>query len=192
MHGRHSDGQQQEHASKAFAFPSYYHETYEGGSVETEEEEAKAAEFQSIYGDSASVQPTSAFAPPTAPPSVSAGSQAAAAAAMALLNDEEPRPQAQPQPVSQTPMHDFIDEAMTAEAPKTVVKSGGVQLPPSMQQSASPVEEKEPELNLPEPSASTSHACTACSAPFSVTLPDGIEQAVVACPSCNTDNVITA
>jgi len=161
-------------------------------STVVKEEEARAAELESIYGDSASVQPSSAFAPPTAAPSFSVGSQAAAADAMALLNDEEPRRQPQPQPVSQAPMHDFIDEAMTAEAPKTVVKSGGVQLPPSMQKNAPLVEESAPEPNVPEASASTSQMCTACNAPFSVTLPDGIEQAVVACPSCNIDNVINA
>ena len=54
------------------------------------EEEAKAAELESIYGGNQAVQTSSAFAPPTASPAFSAGSQAAAADALALLNDETP------------------------------------------------------------------------------------------------------
>tara|TARA_B100000768_G_scaffold69810_1_gene67080 strand:+ start:2286 stop:4805 length:2520 start_codon:yes stop_codon:yes gene_type:complete len=166
------------------------------------EEEAKAAEIESIYGGGQMAQPSSAFAPPTASPSFSAGSQAAAADAMALLNDEAPLEQ----PASVQTKPDFADDLMPAEAPQTVVKSGGVQLPQGMavpapiqdehdgggaESTPAPTTAPTPAL-VPEIKPATSLTCQACNAPFSVTLPDGIEQAVVACPACGTDNIVNA
>ena len=155
------------------------------------EEEAKAAELESIYGSNVSTQPTSAFAPPTAVPAFSAGSQAAAADAMALLNDETP----QTTPAPQAAMQEFVTDLMPAEAPQTVVKSGGIQLPSSVV-SKPAATEAEPTSTpaSPEPAVDTStrRTCQACGAEFSVTLPEGIAQAVVACPSCNTDNIVKA
>ncbi len=152
------------------------------------EEEAKAAELESIYGGGQMAQPSSAFAPPTASPSFSAGSQAAAADAMALLNDEAPLEQ--PTPLQTKP--DFADDLMPAEAPQTVVKSGGVQLPQGMEAPApAPTPALVPETK-PAPTHATSLTCQACNAAFSVTLPDGVKQAVVACPACNVDNIVNA
>ena len=121
---------------------------------------------------------------------------------MALLNDEAPLEQ--PTPLQTKP--DFADDLMPAEAPQTVVKSGGVQLPQGMEAPA-PVQDKHdgggaesnpvpttaptPAL-VPETKPATSLTCQACNAAFSVTLPDGVKQAVVACPACNVDNIVNA
>ena len=118
---------------------------------------------------------------------------------MALFNDE---------PVAREPEapapNEMIQDLMPAEAPQTVVKSGGVQLPegtqttPAAQQQpavAPPVEQPVP---VAAPAAPAEQAitktlsCAACNTGYSVTLPAGVPQAVVACPSCNADNIVTA
>ena len=168
-------------------------------STEVQEEQAKAAELESIYGGGNSMQTGSAFAPPAANPTISAGSQLAASDAMALFNDEPvARETEAPAP------NEMIQDLMPAEAPQTVVKSGGVQLPegthaaPAAQQQpavAPPVEQPVP-VAAPAAPAEKATAktltCASCGTGFSVTLPAGVPQAVVACPSCNADNIVTA
>jgi len=153
-----------------------------------QEEEAKAAELESIYGSAQSAPTMSAFAPPTTAPSFSAGSQAAAADALALLNDQEPPNE--PSPTTQ--LTSIADDLMPAEAPQTVVKSGGVQLP-----STRPTQSTEPEVEAPtsEPpkdDALTHLTCASCGHKYAVTLPEGVPKAIVACPACNTDNIAQA
>jgi hypothetical protein len=165
-------------------------------STEAQEEQAKAAELESIYGTSNSVQTGSAFAPPAANPTFSAGSQLAASDAMALFNDEPIA--SEPEPPAPTEM---IQDLMPAEAPQTVVKSGGVQLPagtnlePIAQEQTSvvPPVQQPVSVSTPVEQATTKTlTCASCGAGFSVTLPSGVPQAVVACPSCNADNIVTA
>ena len=165
-------------------------------STEAQEEQAKAAELESIYGTSNSVQTGSAFAPPAANPTFSAGSQLAASDAMALFNDEPIA--SEPEPPAPTEM---IQDLMPAEAPQTVVKSGGVQLPagtnlePIAQEQTSvvPTVQQPVSVSTPVEQATTKTlTCASCGAGFSVTLPSGVPQAVVACPSCNADNIVTA
>jgi hypothetical protein len=168
-------------------------------SADVKEEQAKAAEIESIYG-STQAQTTvssSAFAPPKMAPAISAGSQAAAADALAMLNGQEP---ATSTPMAPNPYQELVQDLMPAEAPQTVVKSGGVQLPTSApvaapQSSTAPVVPEPSPQPVPAATASKeprSLTCTACNAGFSVALPAGIEQAVVACPSCGIDNIVTA
>jgi PKD repeat protein len=154
-----------------------------------QEEQSKAAELESIYGSTQSAPVMSAFAPPTAAPAFSAGSQAAAADALALLNDQEPRNE--PSPTTQ--MASVADDLMPAEAPQTVVKSGGVQLPSTKPKQ--PAEKPEVEAPAPEPPKGdglTHLACTSCGHKYAVALPDGVPKAIVACPACNTDNIAQA
>ena len=156
-------------------------------STAVKEEEAKAAELESIYGGNQAVQTSSAFAPPTASPAFSAGSQAAAADALALLNDETPIQQ--PEPISTSP--DFAEDLMPAEAPQTVVKSGGVQLPQGVAATQLPTAEQPSNATPTEPAGKPiSLTCEACNATFSVNLPAGVTQAVVACPTCSADNIV--
>ena len=161
-----------------------------------QEEQAKAAELEVIYGSSNTMQTTSAFAPPSASPSISMGSQAAAADAMALFSDDgmNNEPDA---PLQTEIPHDL----MPAEAPQTVVKSGGVQLPdnvaatPPPSASAPQPQESTPDLPAPTPETvggTRSIPCSACGTTFSVNLPQGISQAVVACPACKMDHVVEA
>ncbi|MDG1556417.1 MAG: hypothetical protein P8Q98_01310, partial [Candidatus Poseidoniaceae archaeon] len=97
-----------------------------------------------------------------------------------------------------------------AEAPQTVVKSGGVQLPegthaaPAAQQQPAVAPTIEQPVPVAAPAAPATPAapaeqattktlsCAACNTGYSVTLPAGVPQAVVACPSCNADNIVTA
>ena len=154
-----------------------------------QEEQSKAAELESIYGSTQSAPVMSAFAPPTAAPAFSAGSQAAAADALALLNDQEPRNE----PSSSTRMTSIADDLMPAEAPQTVVKSGGVQLPST--RPTQPAEKTVVEAPAPEPPKNdglTHLTCTSCGHKYAVTLPDGVPKAIVACPACNTDNIAGA
>jgi hypothetical protein len=83
------------------------------------------------------------------------------------------------------------------------VKSGGVQLPENVAATPAPsVPEpaSEPQKPTPTPPAPTNDTglrtrsipCSACGTTFSVNLPQGIEQAVVACPACNMDHVVEA
>lgn len=95
----------------------------------------------------------------------------------------------QPEPISTSP--DFTEDLMPAEAPQTVVKSGGVQLPQGMAATPLPTAEQ-PSAPAPvKPAAkATSLICEACNATFSVNLHAGVTQAVVACPTCNADNIV--
>lgn len=166
--------------------------------VAVQEEQAKAAELESIYGSSNAIQTSSAFAPPSASPSISMGSQAAAADAMALFADEPTSNE------TTAPLQTEIpQDLMPAEAPQTVVKSGGVQLPENVAATPAPsVPEPAPEPQEPTPPSpaptndigvrTRSIPCSACGTTFSVNLPQGIAQAVVACPACNMDHVVEA
>jgi hypothetical protein len=95
----------------------------------------------------------------------------------------------------------MIQDLMPAEAPQTVVKSGGVQLPegtnlkPMTQEQTAvvpPVEQPVSVATPVEQATTKTLTCASCGTGFSVTLPAGVPQAVVACPSCNADNIVTA
>ena len=163
-----------------------------------QEEQAKAAELESIYGSSNTMQTTSAFAPPSASPSISMGSQAAAADAMALFADDGANNEPNAPLQTEIP-HDL----MPAEAPQTVVKSGGVQLPEGIEEmmkqwaSENPVFTKEfyyadnrsvRTQNLP---VGVKTNCSACSSSFIAPFPPNIFKAQVRCPSCGADNLVT-
>lgn len=119
------------------------------------------------------------------------GSQAAAADAMALFADDGVKNEPELSLETEIP-HDL----MPAEAPQTVVKSGGVQLPENVA-APPPPQPQEATPTLPTPTPETedrtrSIPCSSCGATFSVNLPEGMAQAVVACPACNMDHVVEA
>jgi predicted RNA-binding Zn-ribbon protein involved in translation (DUF1610 family) len=62
------------------------------------------------------------------------------------------------------------------------VRSGGVALP-----------QVTPKVEIPEAPAVQSHSlksdCTGCGKGFAIELPEGVNQAVVACPSCGIDQL---
>jgi hypothetical protein len=115
---------------------------------------------------------------------------------MALFNDESIT--SEPEAPAPTEMD---QDLMPAEAPQTVVRSGGVQLPEGThsksvaqeQPAVAPPVEQPVSVAVPAEQATTKTlTCTACNTGFSVTLPAGVPQAIVACPSCNADNIVTA
>ena len=141
----------------------------------TERETAqKEAELQQIYGAENTADigfaGNSAFAHA---PQMSAGSLSSANEAAALLQDDE-SPQSVQQPVQ-------------TEAPVATVKSGGIALPEGVS-STPPVVVEQVVATAKEMKC----VCESCSAGFEITLPAGVPQAIVACPSCQVDNLISA
>ena len=134
----------------------------------------KEAELQQIYGAENTADigfaGNSAFAHA---PQMSAGSLSSANEAAALLQDDE-SPQSVQQPVQ-------------TEAPVATVKSGGIALPEGVS-STPPVVVEQVVATAKEMKC----VCESCSAGFEITLPAGVPQAIVACPSCQVDNLISA
>jgi len=135
----------------------------------------KEAELQQIYGaeDSADIgfAGNSAFAHA---PQMSAGSLSSATEAAVLLQEEE-TPQAVQQPVQ-------------TKVPVATVKSGGIALPEGVSSTPPVVVEQQVVATAKEMKC----VCESCSAGFEITLPAGVPQAIVACPSCQVDNLISA
>ena len=109
---------------------------------------------------------------------MSAGSLTSANEAVALLQ-EEGSSQSALQPVQ-------------SEAPVATVKSGGIALPEGVT-STPPVviEQQVVEQQVIAVAKEMKCVCESCAAGFEVTLPAGVPQAVVACPSCQVDNLIS-
>ena len=167
-----------------------------GQQILTSEQRAQQnqdAEYQSIYGGSAtSSQSNAAFAPP--PSSVapsgfapqatqySAGLQTAAEDAMAMFAEEEN------EEIIETNTDSEVVEKVTQ------VLSGGIQLPHQVKAKI------ETQNDLPEESTTQSKpiqeqvednmiqtvSCPHCSANFKITIPEH-DEVIVACPSCNKD-----
>jgi hypothetical protein len=150
----------------------------------------KEAELQQIYGAENSADlgfaRNSAFAHA---PEMSAGSLTSANEAAALLQ-EESSSQSALQPVQ-------------SEAPVATVKSGGIALPEGVT-STPPVvieqqiieqqivEQQVVEQQVIAVAKEMKCVCESCAAGFEITLPAGVPQAIVACPSCQVDNLISA
>ncbi len=186
-----------------FAKPEVYAGLDAGDVVSTEDRRAaeKQAELEAIYGSaSQGGDPNAGFAPPPsnlAP--LSQASQSAAAEAAALLSGDvdDTMDVSPPNSVQE------VDEAHAGLLGKPTPVTTAVAMPSTV---ALPVEVPEPTLDavsdvqpeatftppppLPAPS-SVRHTCSACGAVFEVDIPAGIAQAVVACPSCSTDQRIT-
>ncbi|MDE0556921.1 MAG: PKD domain-containing protein [Candidatus Poseidoniaceae archaeon] len=141
----------------------------------------KEAELQSIYGNENTADlgfaSNSGF---SQAPQMSAGSLSSAAEASALLQEDAG---SAPQPIQN-------------EAPKALVESGGIALPEGVS-STRPVvvEQQVPVVVEPQIAAVATElncVCESCGAGFEITLPAGVPKAVVACPSCQVDNLIGA
>lgn len=140
----------------AFATATQMAGITEGGVVKSStqlQSEAKAEEFDAIYGNDPQIDPHAGFRPSTTVRQVDPALAEAALAAFA--EDAQPK-------------------TVTSSAPVSgKVKSGGVALP----QSTKPVSHK------------LKSDCTSCGKAFTVEMPPSINSAVVACPSCGSDQL---
>ena len=140
----------------AFATAAQMAGISEGGVVKSStqlQSEAKAEEFDAIYGNDSQIDSHAGFRPSTTVRQVDPALAEAALAAFA--EDAQPKTVASTAPVSGK------------------VKSGGVALP----QSTKPVSHK------------LKSDCTSCGKAFTVEMPPSINSAVVACPSCGSDQL---
>ena len=180
------------------------------------EKAARQAEMDAIYGSNNDVDQTTAFAPPAyAQAPLSQASNAAAAEAAALFSDDlAPAPASTDASID--PLSALMDDAMEEPAvpgvslPETDASpaasvalpeaTGAVALPTSLTSAAEPAAQANPPaVALPSeappataPPALVRHTCTACGALFEVDLPSGVNNAVVACPGCGTDQSIVS
>ena len=145
----------------------------EGGQLKTPEQimsETKAAEMAQIYGNDSlnNLDPNAGFRPQY---QQTASVNQAAQEALAAFADERPM-SAEPTPKSGSGK----------------VRSGGVALP-----GQTPVEIQQPTQKNTTPPPPQSHNlvgdCTACGQKFSVNMPQGVNNAVVSCPSCSSDQL---
>ncbi len=141
----------------------------------------KEAELQSIYGNENTADlgyaSNSGF---SQAPQMSAGSLSSAAEASALLEEDAG---SAPQPIQ-------------SEAPKALVESGGIALPEGVSSTRPVVIEQQipavVEQQITAVATELKCVCESCGAGFEITLPAGVPKAVVACPSCQVDNLIGA
>lgn len=141
----------------------------------------KEAELQSIYGNENTADlgyaSNSGF---SQAPQMSAGSLSSAAEASALLQEDAG---SAPQPIQN-------------EAPKALVESGGIALPEGVSSTRPVVVEQQVpavvEQQITAVATDLKCVCESCGAGFEITLPAGVPKAVVACPSCQVDNLISA
>ena len=141
----------------------------------------KEAELQSIYGNENTADlgyaSNSGF---SQAPQMSAGSLSSAAEASALLEEDAG---SAPQPIQ-------------SEAPKALVESGGIALPEGVSSTRPVVIEQQipavVEQQITAAATELKCVCESCGAGFEITLPAGVPKAVVACPSCQVDNLIGA
>lgn len=151
------------------------------------EQSRKEAELQSIYG-SGEVEaiPQAQFAPKR---EISQASSQAAAEAAALFFDDAP-PAPAIETVAQDPDDALLQELGSMnEKPPVAPQSGGIQLPENMTPAA------EIPLPVPEvveeeaPSNLLKGSCNSCSLKFQVPMPDGVNEAIVVCPSCSEEQL---
>lgn len=151
------------------------------------EQSRKEAELQSIYG-SGEVEaiPQAQFAPKR---EISQASSQAAAEAAALFFDDAP-PAPAIETVAQDPDDALLQElGLMNEKPPVAPQSGGIQLPENMTPAA------EIPLPVPEvveeeaPSNLLKGSCNSCSLKFQVPMPDGVNEAIVVCPSCSEEQL---
>ena len=151
------------------------------------EQSRKEAELQSIYG-SGEVEaiPQAQFAPKR---EISQASSQAAAEAAALFFDDAP-PAPAVETVAQDPDDALLEELGSMnEKPPMAPQSGGIQLPENMAPAA--------EIPLPAPEVVEEEApsnllkgsCNSCSLKFQVPMPDGVNEAIVVCPSCSEEQL---
>ena len=141
----------------------------------------KEAELQSIYGNENTADlgyaSNSGF---SQAPQMSAGSLSSAAEASALLEEDAG---SAPQPIQN-------------EAPKALVESGGITLPEGVSSTRPVVVEQQVpvvvEQQITAVATDLKCVCESCGAGFEISLPAGVPKAVVACPSCQVDNLIGA
>jgi hypothetical protein len=141
----------------------------------------KEAELQSIYGNENTADlgyaSNSGF---SQAPQMSAGSLSSAAEASALLEEDSG---SAPQPIQN-------------EAPKALVESGGITLPEGVSSTRPVVVEQQVpvvvEQQITAVATDLKCVCESCGAGFEISLPAGVPKAVVACPSCQVDNLIGA
>ena len=180
----------------------------DGGEVQSSSDRElaeKEAELQSIYGDENTAD--LGFASNSGysqAPQMSAGSISSAAEASALLQEDEsstPLPTAQPaeQPITQP-----VAQPTQNEAPKAIVESGGISLPegvlgtrPAVVEQPVPAVVEQPvpavvEQQIAPVATELKCVCESCGTGFEITLPAGVPKAIVACPSCQVDNMIGA
>ena len=116
--------------------------------------------------------------------------------------EEDPNAGFGPTRTGSTVDQSFADEALAAFAEETPskkipvslpqssgqVKSGGIALPTKNKPAPTPAP-----VPTPTPSEPVQHTlrsdCSSCSKPFSMNMPLGVNSAVVACPSCGTDQL---
>ena len=151
------------------------------------EQSRKEAELQSIYG-SGEVEaiPQAQFAPKR---EISQASSQAAAEAAALFFDDAP-PAPAVETVAQDPDDALLEELGSMnEKPPMAPQSGGIQLPENITPAA--------EIPLPAPEVVEEEApsnllkgsCNSCSLKFQVPMPDGVNEAIVVCPSCSEEQL---
>ena len=153
--------------------------------------QAEKAQYESIYGAQTQdpnagfapqkTDPNAGFAPQTFAPQpmtrqISQGSQAAANAALAMFAEDET---------------ETIIESRVSDASQPVIEakvnSGGIELPQSVKaQIKTPESTKSPEITKVVDDSRKIN-CPECQHEFRIRVPKGVPQAVVACPSCNSD-----
>jgi hypothetical protein len=164
----------------------------DGGEVQSNSDRElseKEAELQSIYGNENTAD--LGFASNSGysqAPQMSAGSISSAAEASALLQEDE---MSTPQPVAQS-----VTQPIQNEAPKAIVESGGIALPEGVSSTRPVVVEQHipavVEQQVAPVATELKCVCESCGTGFEITLPAGVRKAVVACPSCQVDNLIGA
>jgi len=151
-----------------------------------QEQARKEAELQSIYGNGEVEDiPQAQFAPKR---EISQASSQAAAEAAALFFDDAPPA---PAPViTQDPDDALLQELGSMnEKPSQTPQSGGIQLPENL---APAVEHPPPTPEVVEeekPSNLLKGSCNSCSLKFQVPMPDGVNEAIVVCPSCSEEQL---
>ena len=174
------------------------------------ERAAKEAEMQAIYGASTpTADPNLAFAPPPqVASSMSAASSQVANEAAALLVEEGSFTSSSATSDALETFYDTNDDddlpsgagsasqpdnantqASTTAGSETQLVHGGVALP----EGVASAPEATPNAPSPPPApqpVTVRHACSTCSAVFEVDVPAGLDEAVVACPSCDMDQTV--
>lgn len=152
-----------------------------------QEQARKEAELQSIYGNGEVEEiPQAQFAPKR---EISQASSQAAAEAAALFFDDAP-PTSAVEQVVQDPDDALLQELGSMnEKPSQAPQSGGIQLPENL---APTVETPPPSPEVVEeekPSNLLKGSCNSCSLKFQVPMPDGVNEAIVVCPSCSEEQL---
>ena len=140
------------------------------------EEQSKQDQYDSIYGASAVVKdPNAGFAAasnyaPQVRPTVSLGSQVAAADALAMFAEDETEN-----------IIEIKSEQLDETIIETKVNSGGIELPHKVK---SQMPTKAPKKVIDD---TREINCPKCQYSFKIRVPKGVPEAVVACPSCESD-----